>query len=93
MQTSVAAFGVKSNVDGDMSTFEQLPCQGKEAVNLWEQTKEVLEQLQAGCSSSSSSNASTAHSGRLIRAPRLMQQDLFEFRTRIQRWKETSAEM
>ena len=51
MQTSVAAFGVKkrcecveteSNVDGDMSTFEQLPCQGKEAVNLWEQTKKVL---------------------------------------------------
>lgn len=78
-----------SSFGGDLASFEHLPHQATEASELWAQTEQMLQHVQEKCSSP---NAAT-QAGRLAREHRNLQQDLFDFHTRISRWQAMSKDL
>ena len=79
-----------SSVGGELASFEHLPHQATEAIDLWAQTEQVLQQLQEKYSSP---DAAPGQSARLDREHRNLQQDLLDFRTRILRWQAMSKDL
>ena len=77
-------------VCGDLASFEHLPVQVAEANVLWEQTEQVLLHVQGRCSIL---RAALGKSARLACEFWNLQQDFFDFRTRILRWQAMSKDL